>query len=236
MSTKMDIQWYWIPSKSTPALLQLRALTGLEIAPSEDGHWVREAAGTFDLSLAERLRTLPGALVYTLRDEQLYLLNHLLPACRAPHLLWSPISRMLSVRLPLAVQTELLEPVALTIKLVADQSERNAAAQLVDRELLSAYAKTAPLVRLEPLVFCFVETDRAIVKGTPLLSLPGQGFWQIKNELLPLGYTFEYPKVIELLPAEQLRVWQMNGEYFTVADRYWTPLRRDNCVRRTIAK
>jgi len=229
MSNASSNTWYWIPYASKAALFQLRDLNSLEMAPSDKGYWVRERSENFDSTLADRLCTLPGVLVYSLRDAQLYLQNRILPSLRAPHFLWSPLDKLLPARLPQTTNVEYFTPNSVSIKLVKDDSERSAFAQLVDTTLLSAFAKTAPLVRLEPITFCFIEEEKALLKGTPLLPLPGKGFWRKQQDLLPLGYTFEYPEALEVFPTNEMRVWQTNGTFHSIPSRYWTPLRRDNC-------
>ena len=229
MSNSSSNTWYWIPHASKTALFQIRDLNALEIAPSDRGYWVRKRSENLDSTSPEKLCTLPGVLVYSLRDAQLYLQDKILPSLRAPHLLWSPSDHLLPIELPRTNKVENFTPPPLSIKLIKDDSERSAFSQLVDTRLLAAFAKTAPLVRLEPITFCFIGEEKALLKGTPLLPLPGKGFWRKQQDLLPLGYAFEYPEALELFPTNEMRVWQTNGTCYSIPSRYWTPLRRDNC-------
>lgn len=143
------------------------------------------------------MRSIPFARVLYLRDEYLYPADGLVPLKKLPPgLSWRPLSKGLPLRFPSFNHNYFGIGERLAIRLVAADVEEQATALLVSMEVLRSYAINASAVRLRPLHWV-VLGSAALVVGTPMLPLPGRGYWQQGDHLLPVGYRFEFPILAE---------------------------------------
>ena len=202
---------------------------GPDPSASDATFWLRG----FSESERAALTQLPGAREVRLTDEGVVRFGDSLPHRDVPALDWRPLAVLMPVEAPAlesAAATE-VAPVAWT--LVPTEDRRPTTALLVATPTLSAFARTAPQVRLERLRFCLLG-DRALVTGTPAPPLPGEAYWG-DEDLLPVGYRFAHPKargrLAAKLPAARERtryLWEADGRYTAIAPEAWGPLGRDN--------
>ena len=103
--------------------------------------------------------------------------------------------------------------------------------------VLSAYAKTATAVRLEPLRFCWFGDDEALVIGVPGLPLPGDRFWRKPQRTgdvyMPLGYDLNMPEELGLkeVAARQAHWWFADGRRVAFSVEEFETLSRSNASR-----
>ena len=146
--------------------------------------------------------SLPGAQRYYLRDAQLYPVGKQLPARVAPTLLWTDLVRGLKVELPAENFNYFGVRGEHAIELVASSTPVAVTATVIDLKTLGAYLHDAPRVRLAPLRWTVLtEADAALIVGTPLLPLPGRDYYQRGRFLLPAGYDFRYPALVNVYAA-----------------------------------
>lgn len=145
------------------------------------------------------LRGIPHARVLYLRDGHLYPENGLVPIKKLPPgLTWRPLSKGLPLGFPSFNHNYFGIGERLAIRLVTSAVEASVVALLLPVEALLSYAIAASAVRLRHLHWV-VLGRQALVIGTPMLPLPGRGFWQLGEHLLPAGYSFEFPILAETI-------------------------------------
>ena len=215
-----------MPRASASSLGALRLLPGIEAALGGDEIWLR--GETLREGDELQLRLLPGAERYSVDDEgALVPAEHRVPAGWLPNAPWLPLREFLRVTLPLTP----LPPSAVArqlLTLAADTAERPIAAILTSIGLWSAYADSAPLVRLSRLSFLTCSDGGVLIVGTPLPSLTGQRYWESEGMFVAAGRSWQPAVDAQLvrralgLAGGELAIWHADGS--------WERGRRDDLV------
>jgi hypothetical protein len=151
-----------------------------------------EMAANTDAELDQKLLQLvPGVRPYLLRDDgQLTRLGERVPSGRLPEGEWIPLGDWLSFGLPWASanETSTIQPVTLSLVRCFDEVASN---MLLTRiSTLAEYVATAPAWRIERLAFAAESGGQALVRGTPLLPIPGEQ-WVERDGIATLaGWTW----------------------------------------------
>lgn len=137
------------------------------------------------------VKSIPEKQIFYERQGRLFLLNSLLPECIVPSLLWTSIERALPVKLPSFNHNYFGLKQEVAVRLVPSDHEIKTVASIVKIQALKAYLETAPEVRLRPLKWVLLNSDRALILGSPQLPVSGEVFWQQGRFLIPAGFNFD---------------------------------------------
>ncbi|MBC8756901.1 hypothetical protein H2O64_19665 [Kordia sp. YSTF-M3] len=185
--------WLRLPSKYKHKLSQIRVWKTVRMVTDMDDVWVRGISPN-QLN-SEEIRSIPFKKIYFQHENALFLLGGNLPEERLKTaLLWSPIDKALPAEMPDYNFNYFGVDEKIQFNIVPSSIERSAKAQIVDLTMLDAIIPTMPSIRLQPIEWTLLD-DKALLIGTPLLSIPGKTFWQQQQFLLPTGYDFEYPEL-----------------------------------------
>jgi len=185
--------WLRLPLKYKEKLSQVRVWKTLRMTIDEDDIWVR---GILPHQLnSDEIRSIPFKKIYFQHANSLFLLGGNLPEERLKtSLLWSPIDKALPAEMPNYNFNYFGIEEKIEFNIIPSSIERAVKAQLVRLEVLDAIIPTMPAVRLQPIEWTLLG-EKAVLIGTPLLSIPGKTFWQQQQFLVPTGYDFEYPEL-----------------------------------------
>lgn len=213
--------WLRLPSKYKEKLAQIRVWKSLRMATDMDDIWVRGIAPN-QLHSPE-IRSIPFKKIYFQHENVLFLLGGNLPEERLKtSLLWSPIHKALPVETPDYNFNYFGMDETIELSIVPSSLERTAAAQLISLDTLDVIIPKMPAIRLQPIHWVIIE-DKALLIGSPLLSIPGKTYWQTQNFLLPAGYDFEYPELSVYFNknvnqnSNDMIVMQTDNSYFKIA-------------------
>ena len=213
--------WLRLPSKYKEKLAQIRVWKSLRMATDMDDIWVRGIAPN-QLHSPE-IRSIPFKKIYFQHENALFLLGGNLPEERLKtSLLWSPIHKALPVETPDYNFNYFGIDATIELSIVPSSIERTAAAQLISLEILDTIIPKIPAIRLQPIHWVIIG-DKALLIGSPLLSIPGKTYWQTQNFLLPAGYDFEYPELSVYFNknvnqnSNDMIVMQTDNSYFKIA-------------------
>ncbi|WP_298519440.1 hypothetical protein [uncultured Kordia sp.] len=185
--------WLRLPSKYKEKLAQIRVWKSLRMSTDMDDIWVRGIAPS-QLNSPE-IRSIPFKKIYFQHENALFLLGGNLPEERLKtSLLWSPIHKALPVETPEYNFNFFELDAKIGFNMVPSSQERLAVAQLIPLDVLDEIIPKMPAIRLQCLNWVIIE-DKALLIGSPLLSIPGKTYWQNQNFLLPAGYDFEHPEL-----------------------------------------
>ncbi len=228
-------RWLYVPEERVALLYAYRADAGVESADAVPG-------GVYLRGFAEGAApAIPGAELLTVAEDGLHRDGERLPFATVPRLAWWPLHQRLPLAAPgivdegAVVQSGRASIEVLPWRLVADPTPPAPTALWLDAaycaQLLDSgrsYAATFASVRLERIRFCWVD-GRALLRGTPLLPLPGEAFAG-EGDLVPLGYRFEHPALVMevrqvLAKADSdTVVWHADGSYTIVPAHAWQSL------------
>ncbi|MCH2195845.1 hypothetical protein [Kordia sp.] len=213
--------WLRLPSKYKDKLAQIRLWKSLRMGTDNDDIWVRGIAPS-QLNSPE-IRSIPFKKIYFQQDNALFLLGGNLPEERLKtSLLWSPIHKALPVEVPDYNFNFFGVDADIDFKIVPSSIERTAAAQLISLDTLDEIIPKMPAIRLKQLSWVIAD-EKALIIGTPLLSVPGKAYWQTQNFLLPAGYDFEHPELSRYFNkkvnqnSNDIIVMQRDNTYFKIA-------------------
>ena len=220
-------------------LAPIRVWNNLKVAYDEGFIWI----SNFEVGQIEsvEIKKLPYKKVFYCKEGKLYPLHSLLPVRKEPALLWTPIERAFPIEMPSFNHNFFEVKDKLSVRLVAEEMEKEGTALLTSVEDLGSYVETAPKVRLLPLHWVLLEKGMAMVFGKPILPLKGEVFWLRKSSLLPVGFDFELSILSEVIqdkinPERNCWViWNQDGSYFKIEKRLLMPLTISS-VRKTMKK
>lgn len=206
----------------------IRHWANLKIAFEEDLVWVKD----FTVAQTEALevKTIPYKELYYTAAGKLFKWGSQLPHRNVPAVLWTPIERGLSIRLPAFNHNYFGISDKAAIRLAPSDKEQDAYGLLTTLALLKTYIETAPAIRLQHLHWALVDNDKAIILGRPQLPVPGAIFWQQHHFLIPAGYNFEFPIVAGTMqeiinPNKEIWVvWEKDGCYWNFDKEALQPL------------
>lgn len=171
----------------------LRHGPGIEGCLVEGRLWLR--GGSLDERFAAVLRRLP-ALGRHEADEQgrLVAAGARVPAGRLPSASWLPLHRLLPLDLPPVRPAGSGSPLQRApLRLVREDSIREANLLEIPFTVWAAYASSAPAARLARLSFAASATGLALVRGSPLPSLPGRRLVEEGGVAVDAGWTWSPP-------------------------------------------
>lgn len=181
-------------------LAQLRLLPGVELAETSSSVWLRGKTSLEEAQAA--LGQIPHVRLYLVEAAGLRLQGHLLVSRTWPGKFssarsvesneqfvtaWQPLIEGIAVELPRAgYATGAVPP--LTIRLVRSLRQQRSTLLITIADSWLEFAASAPKVRLDRLTFAISEDSRVLVLGEPLPPLPGQQFWDVDGNLIPIGW------------------------------------------------
>lgn len=220
------------------ALGSVRCMAQLKVVEYDGYVWLRGIELSAEIAI--QLKQLPVKSTYVLdENNQLFNVGKFVPVAQLHNLNWQPITNYISVEAPIAALPGLVTE-RINIKLVASVNEQGSTALLTTLSIWKQYAETASAVRLAALQFAVSEANEVFIIGTPLPSLPGRSFWQLKNIFLPDGYAFKLNMVADFI-AKQLNnnqnavlIFNTDGSYQKVENSFFIPAKR-SAIRLTKA-
>lgn len=190
------ITWYIeIPTRHKEVLGTIRHWDNLKVGVDGETTWVKDFNSAQIESVTVKI--LPFKEVYYSRGPKLFLYGSGLPTKNVPSLLWSPIDRLLQVTLTGFNHNYFGVQEKIDVSLVRSNTEREAAALLVTADDLMKYLETAAAARLSNIDWVMLG-DKALLKGTPLLPIKGQAYWQQGMSFFPAGYELDLPVLAEV--------------------------------------
>lgn len=215
-----------MPRDAAPALGPLRLLPGIEAASVGDEVWLRGDALTEDQQ--QRLRAVPGAdRFFVNQDGELTPAGARLPTGWLPEAGWLPLAELVRPSMSLAALPA-AAPARLPLTLVRDNGVRPVSAILTSFDAWSAYAESAPLVRLSRLAFLADHDARVLIVGTPLPPLAGDRYWETDGIYVAAGFHWQPAVDARLvrrslgLAEGELALWHSDG--------LWERASRDDLV------
>jgi hypothetical protein len=194
---------YWLQLKAHQKnyLGHIRHWDNLKMAVDAENIWVKDfTAAQLE---ATDLKCVPFAQLFYCKDNLLFPKGSLLPACKLPSLLWTPIERALPVELAGFNHNFFGIAQQQMIQLVPAVQEQKATILLTDINLANDYIINAPAIRLQPLQWTLINNKEVLFVGEPLLPLNGKAYWQKEQFILPVGYIFEFA-ILEKIAAEKI--------------------------------
>ena len=171
------------------ALARLYPLPSVSAAEAAELVWVRGQGG--DEELARVMTLVPQGRFFTLvPPDRLRPHGKMVPTARLPDLRWEDLRRWLSVRVPHAAMAG-PTPAAAALRLVPGvRTDVPEEMLLCAVDTLSSWARHAPIHRLTPLSFVTADDARALVRGAPLPSIPGERFVVGERIATPAGFVW----------------------------------------------
>ncbi len=188
------INYYLCVSKTHEQDLgNIRHWEHLKVAFEEEMIWIKD----FDYVQINDIavKSIPFKTIFYTKEGKLYLLDSLLPERNIPSVLWTPISRALSIELPDYNHNYFGIEEQLHMQLIPSEKETVSTALMISMDNLGQYIKIAPSLRLEILQWVILNNDKVLLIGTPLLPISGQTYWLHHDFLIPAGYDFELPSL-----------------------------------------
>ncbi len=209
-----------IAQKNKDDLANIRHWQNLKVGFEGTQIWVKD----FDYGQINALevQTIPYKTVYDAREGKLHLHGSLLPNRNIPSLLWTPIDRAFSVKLPDFNHNFFGIEEKITMQLMPSDAEKTAEGMITTLDILKNYLETAPSVRLQKLRWSIINDDQVFVFGTPILPIEGTVFWRHKDFWIPTGFDFNLPILLDdwaevINPkSDFFLVWQVDNTYFKI--------------------
>jgi hypothetical protein len=203
-------------------LSHIRHWDNLKMATDADAVWVKNFTA-WQLESKELL-AIPFIKIYLCKDNLLFPKGSLLPLKKIPNLLWVPIERALNIELSNYNYNFFGINQSVAIRLVRTEEEKKATALVADVDEANSYLLNASSVRLKPLEWLLVNSNKALIFGVPMLPINGRAFWQRGNFLFPLGYCLEFPlmeSVIErkAITSENQLIWWTTESSYCLIDK-----------------
>lgn len=220
--------WAELPRNNQDYLGSIRDWKNVQIAAEEDIIWLK--GFTDEQVLASELHQLPDFLLYELRDGLLFKKEALVPSKKMrTALLWMPIDKALRLTFPASNQNYFGISEKIPVKLKECDEEHPAVASVSKIVNIKESIAALPKFRLEKIDWT-VMGDKALLLGTPLLSLPGKTYWVKDGHLLPSGYDFEFKNLSILLQQKYNKaldgwlLWDENGNCCSIKKTDLRPL------------
>jgi hypothetical protein len=217
-----------INSEHKELLAGIRSWDNLKVAFDAPYIWIKDFT-TSQLDASE-LHQIPFTVIYELKENLLFIKGSLLPSQKLPSgLLWTPILRALPIELPSFNHNFFGISEQVHFQILPSKTEREAFVLVTTFEEAEKYITTAPVIRLEKLLWVVIDS-KVVIFGTPILPIQGETFWKNNNFLLPAGFDFEFPVLSDLLqqkinPEQNNWIfWKKDATYFTVSKEDLKPL------------
>ncbi|MBC7450141.1 MAG: hypothetical protein H7259_01485 [Cytophagales bacterium] len=185
-----DISYYVLVHQTNKNdLAAIRKWNNLKVAFEEGYIWIKD----FDYVQIHALevKSIPYITVFYSRQGKLFQLNSQLPDRNVPSLLWTAIERALPVTLPSFNHNYFGVSENIELRLIPSQQEVESIAMITSIDLLHAYLKTAPAIRLQKITWVLLGDDRVFLLGVPFLPIQGKAFWNRGTFMIPAGWDFD---------------------------------------------
>lgn len=143
--------------------------------------------------------SLPVLVSYEL-DEQnrLFPKGKLTPVDQLEGWEWEKLSDFMGVEMPVsAIPAQ--QSASLPIGMLRNENPYPAFALQTSFAIWKDYVDSAPLVRLQALIFAVSSLGEVLIIGKPLPAIPGKNYWLNGNLLVPAGFDFDPPFLGKLL-------------------------------------
>jgi len=168
------------------ALAALRLWPAVRVCATGDCLWLQGPEMTDELHLA--LRKLPGARRFAIdATGALTPEGARLPTCQLPDGPWEPLQTWL---IPAPQLAAIATPATrkIPLRLVRGDHEAPASVLVTSFAQWSAYAISAPVVRLRRLRFAIASDARVLIRGHPLPPLEGDRYVEREGIAIPCGF------------------------------------------------
>lgn len=204
----------------------LRDLPDLEVAFHEDRVWIRGQCEGLDLP--EKLVRLPLEDIYFFGGEnRLTPIESSVPSARLPEdLVWEPIA---AATRPIAGGNLLPGVIEhkCPVRLIRSPQASEPNLVQIPLEDLLAWAETTAEIRLTPLIFACSDTGDALIRGTPIPSIPGKRWVETEGIAVPAGMTWDPPvparvlvKAMNLNPGDLCLLTEANQRVLIVSANF----------------
>jgi hypothetical protein len=192
-----NINYYLsMPSQHRELLFQIRKWNNLKILEDNNTIWVKDF--TYEQINSIEVKSLPHKKMFYENQNQLYLLESLLPDCNLPDGLWTNIDWVLKIELPSQNFNYFEKEEKLDIRLKPSFEEKEESALLVN---LNDFILELPYIssaRLLPLKWSIIG-EYAFIIGQPILPLKGQSYWIDEGLCLPSGYDVQHISIKNII-------------------------------------
>lgn len=181
------------------ALGELRLWPELELGRLGGTCWLRGGVLTSELHTA--LRKVSGLVDWEVKGERLCRWGNLIPEAILPRLTWSPLKDSFSFTMPESAGSG-MNFAGTRLELIRSAEEKKANLLITSWESWTAWAITAPEIRLKALKFAVEAHGQALIWGEPLPTLSGIFYTETDGIAVPCGWQWQ-----PALPAIALRHW-----------------------------
>jgi hypothetical protein len=228
-----------LPGSSYEVFRQVWHLDSLRIAKTDDGFWLKGLTAE-DIKRAE-VRSILNLQFFELKELFLYLKGNLVPERKMPSgLLWHPIQQALKVDLPSFNENLFEVPGSLNLEFIPSSDEQDIFMSIVMKADLLKYVDSVPQHFYNELKWCVFGKEQAILLGVKIPSIVSVRYWKYKHLLLPVGYSFKYEFLKEVVnelhkKAGQNDYWVFNnaGSFFSLPQDPLSQMSRSS-VKQTI--
>lgn len=213
-----------LPVRDAHLLADLRLQSGLEIAEGDGWLWLRgpTVPGAATIPGLQPCQGVAGGPVVIGGDR--------VASVHAPVIGWRAIRDLAPVSAPPLRRAGPTPQV--TVRLRPGGDMRDIELLLVTRLALRQWADHAASIRIRTLRIAPFDQERVLVRGNPLPSLPGEGWWCLGPLAIPLGQTLE-----PVLRSEDAERWSgcQAGELLLACGDGWRRLPEERWVDATRA-
>ena len=208
-----------LPRLNIDCLGAIRNWNDPKLAFDKDIIWIKDL-NKIQIESVE-IQSIPGITIFYEKDNKLFKRNSLLPYSNIPYsnipsLLWTPLTRALPIELPQYNDNFFTISSKLKLQLIPSETEKEGYALITSLHNLGNYIETAPDVRLKPLQWTIINNN-ALIAGTPMLPIKGEVYWLFESLLIPVGYGFNYPVLLnefcKKLPADSFVICTKDEGY-----------------------
>lgn len=201
-------------------LASVRKWNNLKVAFDKNTIWI----SNFEFYQIDSLevKTIPQKKLFYSKNGKLFLLNSLLPDCKEPSLLWTPIERALPIEILKYNHNYFGLTEKIEIKLIKDTTEKKVEVLYTSLDDLLSYAETAPKIRLDKIKWVLINNENVLLFGTPILPINAEAFYKIENAIIPTGYKMEL-EILHKTVNEKINpendswiIWNTDSNYYKV--------------------
>lgn len=196
---------------------QIRHWDNLKLATEANYIWIKNFT---EIQLAStEFKSIPFTTTYVCKDNLLFQKGSLLPSKRISNLLWSPIGRVLSIELSNLNHNFFGIHQTVDIKLKPCDTEQQATILMSNIQTASNYIIKASAVRLKPLKWLLIDSEKVLIFGEPMLPIDGKSFWQNGNFIFPVGLQLEF-QLLEKFIEKKINLFQNQWIWWISEDNY----------------
>ncbi len=201
-------------------LASIRKWNNLKVAFDKNSIWINNFE-SYQIDSIE-VKAIPKKNLFYSKNGKLFLLHSLLPDCKEPNLLWTPIERALPIQITKFNHNYFGLTEKIEIKLVKDTSEKEVQVLYTSLEKLLIYVETAPKIRLEKIKWILINNEDVLLFGKPILPINAAAFWMYGNTVIPVGYKIELEILQEVINKkinpenDSWIIWNKEASYYKV--------------------